>query len=128
MEACLVWPTSVMESVYFLLKFRESIEQGWMPDSAKSVKGKDHYRGFDNKAEKADMVEKKKQLAWKPPPDGCTKEKSIFSAWRVLWRCASADKAEAWACAEGVQLASEWAQVKAMLNKEDRSQISFILS
>ena len=28
--------------------------------------------------------------------------------WRVLFRCASADAAEAMACAEGLRLASQW--------------------
>lgn len=31
-----------------------------------------------------------------------------LTAWRVLFRCASADEAEAQACAEGLRIASQW--------------------
>lgn len=32
----------------------------------------------------------------------------ILIAWRVLFRCASVDEAEALACLEGLRLASQW--------------------
>jgi ribonuclease HI len=32
----------------------------------------------------------------------------VLTAWRVLYRCASADEAEAQACTEGLRLASQW--------------------
>lgn len=32
----------------------------------------------------------------------------VLTAWRVLFRCASADEADAMACAEGLRLASQW--------------------
>ena len=63
----------------------------------------------------------------------------ILTAWRVLFRCQDADKAEAWACLEGFRLAAQWIQdpvivesdcariVQAMKEKEDRSAASFIL-
>lgn len=36
------------------------------------------------------------------------REEVILTAWRVLFRCASADEAEAQACAQGLCLASQW--------------------
>ena len=64
----------------------------------------------------------------------------IFTAWRVLFRCQSAEEAEAQACLESFHLAAQWAQgsiivetdcarvANALQAKEDRSLLCFILS
>nr|CAB3477240.1 unnamed protein product [Digitaria exilis] len=63
----------------------------------------------------------------------------IFSAWRVIFRCASALEAEALSCVEGLRLATQWAQepvvlemdckcvVEAMKSGEGRSEVSFLI-
>ena len=65
----------------------------------------------------------------------------IFSAWRVLFGCTSANEADARVCVEGIRLASasQWElssviietdcayKVKTLQSKEDRSEISFII-
>ena len=62
----------------------------------------------------------------------------IFSAWRVLFGCTSANEADARACVEGIRLASQWAPSSAIIEtdlptrwmhckaRKDRSEISFI--
>nr|TKW32817.1 hypothetical protein SEVIR_2G192400v2 [Setaria viridis] len=68
-----------------------------------------------------------------------SREEVLFSAWRVIFRCASAIEAEALACVEDFRLASQWPHgsiilemdcsrlVKALKSKEDRAEISFFL-
>lgn len=64
----------------------------------------------------------------------------VFTAWKVLFRCADAAEAEAWPCVEGIRFASQWAFgpvivesdcariVHALQRDMDRSDIGFIVS
>ncbi|WVZ52945.1 hypothetical protein U9M48_003943, partial [Paspalum notatum var. saurae] len=65
----------------------------------------------------------------------------IFTAWRVLFDCASAKEAEARACLEGLRLASQWCHEPVILesdcaqmvealraHSEDRSDLCFLIA
>ena len=45
---------------------------------------------------------------WRDHQEPCGRSDPDSMEWRVLFRCASADAAEAMACAEGLRLASQW--------------------
>lgn len=64
----------------------------------------------------------------------------VFSAWKVLFRCADAAEAEARACVEGIRFTAQWTPgrvivesdcsrvVHAICRGEDRSDIGFIVA
>ncbi|GJN07802.1 hypothetical protein PR202_ga25666 [Eleusine coracana subsp. coracana] len=56
--------------------------------------------------------------------------KTIFTAWRVLFRCSSAVETEMLACLEGLRLAAEWAHGPVTLEgkKQDRSEIGNLVA
>ncbi|OEL37987.1 hypothetical protein BAE44_0000994, partial [Dichanthelium oligosanthes] len=123
-------PTQLVDSVYYLLNIRDSLKQSQEQDVVLTSKGNEHYMGWTK-------VNVDGSFIYQTGAAGVgviarnSRGEVLFTAWRVLFRCANAVEAEAQACAKGVRLATQWTQgsviieidcarvVKAMTRKED---------
>lgn len=157
-------PSGIHDGVQALLAMRSSLEQiekGLDVEKGKTKKasevlGQSLSKGKENEGGRHRGV-------WQRPPEGWTKinvdgsfmqadgragfgvvardstGKTIFTAWKVLFRCADAAEAEARACVEGSRFASQWAPgpviiesdcsriVQALRSGSDRSELCIVM-
>ncbi|KAF8691185.1 hypothetical protein HU200_040302 [Digitaria exilis] len=155
----------MVHPVEALLTMRSMLEQGEDGIMEASSKGKGPMHDWqEDRNTKVDHSKRSGQYRWQLPSPGWVKVNVdgsyvaetgttgvgvvarnslgdiVFTAWRVLLRCADVAKAEARACVEGLRLATQWAPepvivesdcariVKAMQGTEDRSDIGFIIA
>lgn len=141
---------------------REGMEHIHNTKSQADAKGKQHCGQSGNRGTLHRKAATRHTYGWEPPPPGWTKinvdgsftvnndgvgivarnssGETLFTAWRVLFRCANAAETEARACAQGLHLVAQWAQgpvliesdcarvVKALQRKEDWSELSFVIA
>ncbi|KAJ1284070.1 hypothetical protein BS78_03G175400 [Paspalum vaginatum] len=137
------------DSIHFLINYRDILLQSQykqVPDE----KGKEVQWEGTGAKEQSMVRTSATRIRWLLPQDGWTKinvdgaylEQTGNSgcAWRALFNCASAVEAEAWACAEGVRLATQWCEGPIVLETDcsrmidsltgairDRSELCFIV-
>jgi ribonuclease HI len=150
-------PVGILDSVHFLLAMEPSLNACLMKDRPSALPDTSSRKGKDLSSSNRSSRWTPPPPGWtKINVDGSFLQETgaaglgviardssggvLFTAWRTIHRCADAAEAEAIACAEGLALAVRYSPgsiilesdcarlVKTLQEKEDRSEIGFIVA